>query len=77
MILVTSACGHIGSRVTQLLAERGVNFRAMSRTPDRVAVTGEFETVYGDFEDPKSLDRAFNGIQTALIVSAKGMPGKR
>lgn len=77
MILVTGACGHIGSRVTQLLAERGVNFRAMSRTPYRVAVTGEFETVYGDFEDPKSLDRAFNGIQTALIVSAKGMPGKR
>lgn len=77
MILVTGACGHIGSRVTQLLADKEVTFRAMTRTPDKLTENLGFEAVYGDFEDPNSLNKAFNGIKTALIISGKAMPGKR
>lgn len=77
MILVTGASGHIGSRVTEILAAKGAQFRAMSRTPDRVGKPNNIEVVYGDFEDPKSLEKAFDGIKTALIISGNSMPGKR
>lgn len=77
MILVTGASGHIGSRVTEILASKGMPFRAMSRTPDRVGKPKNIEVVYGDFEDPKSLAKAFDGINVALIISGSAMPGKR
>lgn len=77
MILVTGASGHIGSRVTEILAQKGAPLRVMSRTPDNVESTKDVEVVYGDFEDPPSLDKAFAGIQTALVISGKAMPGKR
>jgi len=77
MILVTGASGHIGGRVTELLAMKGTPFRAMSRTPDRVGKPKNIDIVYGDFEDPQSLRRAFDGIETALIISGNSLPGKR
>ena len=77
MILVTGVSGRIGSRVTEILAAKGAQFKAMSRTPDRVGKPKNIEVVYGDFEDPKSLEKAFEGINTALIISGDSMPGKR
>lgn len=77
MILVTGASGHIGSRVTEILASKGAQFRAMSRTPDRLGKPKNIDIIYGDFEDPKSLEKAFSGVKTALIISGNAMPGKR
>lgn len=77
MILVTGGSGHIGSRVTELLVAKEVPLRVMSRTPDHFAASKRFEAIYGDFEDPQSLDRAFKGVKTAFVVSGTAMPGQR
>jgi len=35
------------------------------------------EKVFGDFEDQESLETAFDGIYTALIISGQALPGNR
>lgn len=77
MILLTGASGRIGSRVTELLLGQDVPLRAMSRTPDNVEPKSGFEIVYGDFEDQPSLDKAFSGVKTAVVISGQAIPGKR
>lgn len=66
MILVTGATGTIGSHVVRLLTERGVPFRAMSRTaPD---------TVHADFTDPASLAAAVSGVDAVFLVTVPPTP---
>jgi uncharacterized protein YbjT (DUF2867 family) len=77
MILVTGACGRVGGRVAEILADKQIPFRAMSRTPDKLRKSEIVDVIYGDFEDPNSLDKAFDGVRTALVISGKAMPGKR
>jgi uncharacterized protein YbjT (DUF2867 family) len=67
MILVTGATGTVGSFVVRLLAERGAEFRAMSRRPSSVA-----SGVYGSFDDPASLRAAADGVDTLFLVSPGG-----
>lgn len=64
MILVTGATGTIGSHVVQLLTERGVPFRAMSRTAGFRA----------DFTDPASLTAAVTGVDAVFLVTAPPTP---
>jgi uncharacterized protein YbjT (DUF2867 family) len=76
MILVTGATGHIGRAVTTLLLAAGERVRAMARDPAKLAA-GDAEPVAGDYADPDSLDRAFAGVDRALIVSGYAPPGER
>lgn len=62
MILVTGATGTIGRHLLPLLAARGAEFRAMSRTSGFRA----------DFEDTGSLKKALDGVDTVFLLSAPG-----
>ncbi|HKQ87125.1 MAG TPA: NAD(P)H-binding protein [Candidatus Acidoferrales bacterium] len=77
MILITGASGHIGRRVSELLAQQNARLRLMSRTPERTCKLADVESVPGDFQDTASLARAFAGIDKALVVSGKAEPGER
>ncbi|MFL6122991.1 NAD(P)H-binding protein [Actinophytocola sp.] len=69
MILVTGATGTIGSGVVQLLTERGVPFRAMSRNPVDLP-----NAVRADFTDPASLATALAEVDTVFLVTAPPTP---
>jgi NAD(P)H dehydrogenase (quinone) len=49
----------------------------MSRKPDDVPAFAGVDVVRGDFEEPSSLDKAFVGITSVLVVSGSGVPGQR
>jgi uncharacterized protein YbjT (DUF2867 family) len=49
----------------------------MARDPARVLRLEGADVVAGDYADPASLDRAFAGIERALIVSGYAEPGER
>jgi uncharacterized protein YbjT (DUF2867 family) len=77
MMLITGASGRVARRTAELLAGEGRPLRLMTRTPQRVPDLMGTEVVYGDFADPASLDHAFAGVTTALVVSGSAEPGKR
>lgn len=77
MILITGASGHVGGRTAAILAAHGRRVRLMARDPSRVSRLEGAESVAGDYADPASLDQAFAGIETALIVSGYAEPGER
>jgi NAD(P)H dehydrogenase (quinone) len=77
MRLITGASGRIARPTAELLASNGRALRLMTRTPQRVPGLARAEVVYGDFAEPASLDRAFAGVSTALVVSGSAKPGKR
>jgi uncharacterized protein YbjT (DUF2867 family) len=72
IILVTGATGHQGGAVVRHLLDRGYKVRAMTRHPESnnagtLKKLGA-ELVKGDFDDPKSLDRALDGAWGAYSV---------
>jgi len=69
MILVTGATGTIGKTVVQLLEERGMPFRAMSRNPN-----GLPNPVRADFANPASLTEAVAGVDTVFLVTVPPTP---
>lgn len=76
--LITGVSGHIGRRVAELLAEAGQTTRLFVRADShRAPKLPHSEVVVGDYADPASLDRAFAGVTTALVVSVYAEPGKR
>jgi uncharacterized protein YbjT (DUF2867 family) len=77
MLLITGASGRIAERVAALLAQEGHALRLMTRTPQRAPELDRAEIVRGDFAEPATLDAAFAGISTALVVSGSGKPGER
>ncbi len=76
-MLITGASGRIAWRTAELLASEGRALRLMTRTPERVPRLPRAEVVYGDFAEPASLDAAFAGVNTVLVVSGSAEPGKR
>jgi uncharacterized protein YbjT (DUF2867 family) len=77
MILITGASGRIARRTAELLAEKGVPLRLMSRTPEYAPKFDGVQLVAGDFKQTETLDPAFSGVETAFVVSAKAKPGER
>ncbi|WP_369248042.1 NAD(P)H-binding protein [Streptomyces sp. R41] len=77
MILVTGATGHVGGELVRQLAEAGQPVRAMTRRPAQArfstGVEGRVETVYGDANDPASLDQAFAGVRGAFLMSSQAV----
>ncbi|WP_309113367.1 NAD(P)H-binding protein [Saccharothrix sp.] len=68
MFLITGVTGTTGSLVRQLLVDRGVPVRGMTRNPSRA------DDVFGDFADPESLSNALNGVTAAYLVTAPESP---
>ena len=67
MILVTGATGNVGAPLSAMLAERGLPLRVLVRDPSRAPQRAE--VAVGDLTDPASLDRAFSGIDTLVLIS--------
>jgi uncharacterized protein YbjT (DUF2867 family) len=71
LILVTGGTGNTGSAVLQQLEARGARVRAMVRgTPDKARLRGTTATiVVGNFDDPRSLEAALEGVARAYLVT--------
>ncbi|HEY0309315.1 MAG TPA: SDR family oxidoreductase [Acidobacteriaceae bacterium] len=77
MLLITGASGRVARRTATLLQQQGVPLRLMTRSTDRVPPLPGTQVMHADFSMPETLDAAFAGISTALIVSGSGKPGQR
>jgi uncharacterized protein YbjT (DUF2867 family) len=71
VIVVTGATGHVGGELVAQAAERSLPVRAVTRRPDAVAFPPGVEVVYGDFDEPASIDAAFGGADRAFLMSAQ------
>ncbi|MFY1824524.1 NAD-dependent epimerase/dehydratase family protein [Myxococcus fulvus] len=71
-ILVTGATGKVGSRLTQRLAERGHEVRALVREPARATLLKEarVELAQGDLLDAGSLVPAVRGVDAVVHCAA-------
>jgi dihydroflavonol-4-reductase len=68
--LVTGASGHVGANLVRTLLAQGRPVRALIHL-DRRAVEGlDIMTVQGDICEPRSLDRAFEGVETVFHLAA-------
>ncbi|MEH3109129.1 MAG: SDR family oxidoreductase [Agrobacterium cavarae] len=84
-ILVTGASGHLGQAIIRHLLETyevpAANIVAASRDTSKLAglAANGVETRAADFDDASSLETAFQGIDTLLIIStdALAVPGQR
>jgi NAD(P)H dehydrogenase (quinone) len=73
-IVISGASGNLGRYVTDLLLENdnGPELTLVTRTPSKL-LHRECEKVsvrYGDFTDPASLDAAYAGGETLLLISS-------
>ncbi|MCX5060307.1 MULTISPECIES: NAD(P)H-binding protein [unclassified Streptomyces] len=73
MILVTGATGHVGGELVRRLVAAGEPVRAMTRRPAEARLPKGVEAVYGDADDPASLDAAFACTEGAFLMSAQGV----
>jgi NAD(P)H dehydrogenase (quinone) len=81
-LLVTGASGHLGRRVVELLLEANAGtIVAATRSPEKLADFASRGVIVrkADFDDPASLDAAFQGVDRLLLIStdAFGVPGYR
>jgi uncharacterized protein YbjT (DUF2867 family) len=73
MIVVTGATGHVGGELVAQLAAAQQPVRAMTRRPKELAAPSGVEVVFGDSDDPASLDQAFDGAERAFLMSAQAV----
>ncbi|MGE2716373.1 NAD(P)H-binding protein [Mycolicibacterium litorale] len=69
--LVTGATGYIGGRLVPALLDRGLQVRAMARTPEKLddaAWRSQVEVVRGDLTDTDSLATAFAGMDVVYYL---------
>ncbi|WP_426237605.1 SDR family oxidoreductase [Pararhizobium sp. DWP1-1-3] len=69
-ILVTGASGNVGVQVIEHLINRGADVRALVRDPSKANFPAGVAVVKGDFLDPDSLRRAFDGVSTLFLLNA-------
>lgn len=73
MILVTGASGNLGSLTIEYLSKKTApsNIIAFTRDEEKAQEyrAKGIEARIGDFDDPTSLDRAFEGVDTLLMIS--------
>ncbi len=68
-IAVGGATGEVGGRVARLLAERGASQRLIVRDPTRApTLAGASVAAVGGYEDAEGMRRAFDGVDTFLLV---------
>jgi uncharacterized protein YbjT (DUF2867 family) len=78
VILVTSANGHIGKEVVNILRTRGMKVRAFVRKTEhgQEDKSGVLEYFKGDLFDRESLSRAFAGIDRVMHIAPPHIPGE-
>jgi NAD(P)H dehydrogenase (quinone) len=81
-ILVTGASGHIGKLTLQNLVARDVpatKLAALVRDPSKAEDLANLgiELHQGDYMDPSSLLRAFNGVSTLMLVSTHAFTDRK
>jgi uncharacterized protein YbjT (DUF2867 family) len=67
-ILVTGATGNVGRQVVSQLLDKGVRFRAMSRSPESAGLPRQVEVVCGDLTVPTTLDRCLDSVDAVFLV---------
>lgn len=73
--LVTGGTGFVGSRLIPLLLDRGVEVRAVIRSPRRSGLlprAREVETVIADITDPSTLAGIADGCDVVFHLAAEG-----
>jgi uncharacterized protein YbjT (DUF2867 family) len=73
VIIVTGATGHVGSELVAQLAAAHRSVRAMTRRPKALSAPPGGEVVFGDCDNPASLDAAFDGAERAFLMSAQAV----
>ena len=78
MILVTSANGHVGGAIVGALASRGLPVRAFGRAggTSKEGKSSNVDYVDGDFFDPLTLRRAFEGVDQVFHIAPPENPGE-
>lgn len=78
MILVTGATGSIGRELVHRLRRDGAPFRALVRDEVKGRTLG-CDFVVGDFEDPRSIAGAFDGIDQLFLngIGAQAVDGEQ
>jgi uncharacterized protein YbjT (DUF2867 family) len=71
VIVVTGATGHVGGELVPQLLEREMSVRAVTRRPGAVSFPEGVEVVYGNFDEPGSIEAAFTGAEGAFLMSAQ------
>lgn len=71
MILITGATGTVGSRLVELLLDRGEDVRVFCRDVDKArAKFGErVQVARGDLEDPGSVRAALEGVERIFLLA--------
>lgn len=78
LILLTGATGYVGARLLGELERRGMRVRCLSRRPEMLSgrIGAETEVARGDAQDPDSLCRALQGVDTAYyLIHSMGAAG--
>jgi uncharacterized protein YbjT (DUF2867 family) len=70
-ILITGATGKTGLPLAGLLAEKKVPFRALVHSPLKEPILKKWtpDVMVGDYNDKKSMENAFEGIEKVYLVS--------
>ncbi|MCX5770924.1 MAG: NAD(P)H-binding protein, partial [Candidatus Hydrogenedentes bacterium] len=70
-ITIAAPTGHIGSKVADILLERGVKVVLLSRYPDKVRhfVDRGAEVVQGTLEDPAFVSRATRNVDALFWLT--------
>lgn len=70
-VLVTGASGQQGGALGRNLLKEGIKVRALTRSPEKGSVLKSLgaEVVTGNFNDPKSLQLALNGVKKAFLMT--------
>jgi uncharacterized protein YbjT (DUF2867 family) len=66
--LVTGSTGTIGTQVLKQLQGRGVEVRALTRSPDMAALPSGVTPVRGDLADVDSMRAALQGVSTLFLL---------
>lgn len=69
-ILITGSTGSIGSQVVNNLAGKGVEIRALTRSPEKARFPAGVVAVKGDPSDVPSLRSALKGVSTLFLLVA-------
>lgn len=76
MIVITAASGKLGRAAAEALSRivSPEEIRLAARSVEKIddLKTGGFTVVKGDYDDPASLDRAFDGADKILLISSMG-----
>ncbi len=77
-IAITAASGQLGAAITQSVQQKVGEDQviAVARTPEKVQQLG-IEIRQGDYNQPEIMQKAFEGVDTVLLVSGNDFPELR